>query len=191
MKILIIDGHPFEHSFCRALADSYYDGATQAGHEATLFRLREKSFDPILRTGYKQQQELEPDLQLAQALIKDCQHLMIVCPIWWGGPPALLKGFMDRTFLPGFAFKYRSKSMLWDKFLKGRTARIVVTSDAPSWWMRFVIGDSTVRVIRDATLKFVGISPVKVTRIGKVKWLSQTERERLIEKTNRLGLRGR
>lgn len=191
MKILIIDGHPFEHSFCCGLANQYQIAASTAGHDVTLFSLREKSFDPILRTGYKQAQELEPDLQQAQALIRECQHIVFVTPIWWGGPPALLKGFMDRTFLPGFAFKYRTKSMLWDKYLTGRSGRLIVTSDAPSWWMRFMRGDSTVRLIRDSTLGFVGISPVKVTRIGKVKWLSELQRKSWLEYVQRLGTAGR
>lgn len=187
MKLLIIDGHPNENSFCRALADKYNLGAIEAGHEVTLFSLREKSFDPVLRFGYKGSQELEPDLQQAQSLIKECQHLVMITPVWWGGPPALLKGFMDRTFLPGFAFKYRHKSVLWDKFLTGRSGRLIVTSDAPSWWMRFKLGDSTVRMIKDATLGFVGIKPVKVTRIGNVKWLSETQRDHWLTHVYGLG----
>jgi NAD(P)H dehydrogenase (quinone) len=187
VKILIIDGHPYDGSFCRAIAQQYHAGAVEGGHDVTLFSLREKQFDLILRAGYKKPQELEPDLQVAQQFIKDCQHIVVVTPIWWGGPPALLKGFMDRTFLPGFAFKYRSKSKLWDKYLKGRSGRLIVTSDAPTWWMRFMTGDSTVRLIRDSTLKFVGISPVAVTRLGDIKWLSEVQREKVLTQIYHLG----
>ena len=54
--------------------------------------------------------------------------------------PALLKGFFDRTFLPGFAFKYRNRSQLWDKLLSGRTADLLVTLDTPPWYFRWIYG---------------------------------------------------
>src|SRR5256885_16433644 len=74
-------------------------------------------------TLYRQDQPLEPDLQRAQADILWASHLAWAYPTWWGGLPALLKGFIDRIFLPGFAFKYRKGSVLWDRLLAGRTAR--------------------------------------------------------------------
>ena len=187
-KILILDGHPYDQSFCAAITQSYAQN-TKNNHPDTqieFLKLRDMQFDPILRAGYKKIQELEPDLQKAQQLLKWCDHLVVVTPIWWGGPTALLKGFLDRTFLPGFAFKYRANSSLWDKLLKGRTAHIIVTSDAPTWWMRWIRRDSTVELLKGATLEFVGFGPVKVTRIGNIKWLSAEKREQIL---SRVGLR--
>ena len=59
-------------------------------------RLGDLRFDPVLREGYQQVQALEPDLLQAQANILWAEHLVLVYPIWWGGIPALLKGFFDR-----------------------------------------------------------------------------------------------
>ena len=186
-KILILDGHPYDQSFCAAITQSYAQNAKN-NHPATqieFLKLRDMQFDPILRAGYKKIQELEPDLQKAQQLLKWCDHLVVITPIWWGGPTALLKGFLDRTFLPGFAFKYRANSSLWDKLLKGRTAHIIVTSDAPTWWMRWIRRDSTVELLKGSTLEFVGFGPVKVTRFGNIKWLSAEKREKIL---SRVGL---
>lgn len=180
-KILVIDGHPYDKSFCSALAQAYLENSRSRA-DIQLLPLRDLKFDPILWAGYKEKQELEPDLQKAQELMKWADHLVIICPIWWGGPPALLKGFMDRTFLPGFAFKYRKGSRMWDKFMTGRSAHVIVTSDAPTWWMRWFRGDSTVKMIKSATLDFVGYSPVKVTRVGDIKWLSVEQRQRILNK---------
>jgi putative NADPH-quinone reductase len=181
-KILIIDGHPYDQSFCTAIAKAYAENTQQRYAQAKiqLLSLRDLEFDPILRAGYKKIQELEPDLVRAQELLKWADHIVIICPIWWGGPPALLKGFLDRIFLPGFAFKYRQNSKLWDKFMTGRSGHVIVTSDAPSWWMRWMRGDSTVRLLRESTLDFVGIKPVKVSRIGNIKWLSETQRKNIL-----------
>ena len=121
-RILVILGHPANKSFCGALADSYVKGAEAAGNEVRLISLGNLSFDPVLHNGYATIQELEPDLVTAQAAITWAQHIVFVYPIWWGAMPALLKGFIDRVFLPGFAFKYREGSQFWDRLLSGRSA---------------------------------------------------------------------
>ena len=181
-NILIIDGHPYDQSLCAGIAAHLKRSAEESGDHVDLLSLRDLQFDPIMRYGYRKIQELEPDLLRAQALLKSADHIVVITPIWWGGPTALLKGFFDRTFLPGFAFKYRKSSQLWDKFLVGKTGHLIVTGDGPVWWMRWVLGDSTVKLIVDSTLRFVGISPVKVTRIGKIKWLTAEQREKTIQK---------
>ncbi|MEO7675045.1 MAG: NAD(P)H-dependent oxidoreductase, partial [Pyrinomonadaceae bacterium] len=131
-KVLIILGHPDKLSLCGALAARYRNGAEKAGAETRLIFLGDLYFDPVLHRGYKENHELEPDLLAAQESIKWADHLVWVYPIWWGTMPALLKGFLDRALLPGFAFKYRPNSRWWDKFLTGRSARMIVTMDAPT-----------------------------------------------------------
>lgn len=130
-RILIILGQPSSNSLCAALARTYADAARQSGAEVRLLELGKIAFDPILRHGYERIQPLEPDLRNAQADITWAQHLVWVYPIWWGSLPALLKGFLDRIFLPGFAFKYRVNSALWDRLLTGRSAELLVTMDSP------------------------------------------------------------
>ena len=103
-RILVILGHPSESSLCAGLAQSYIEGARAAGAEVRLLALGALTFDPLLHAGYRGEQALEPDLQAAQAQITWAEHLVWVYPTWWGAMPALLKGFIDRVFLPGFAF---------------------------------------------------------------------------------------
>jgi|SRR3989304_5289898 len=94
----------FRNSFCGVLAEAYIEGAKAAGADIKQLYLGELKFDPILWHGYKEIQELEEDLKMAQEFILWAEHLVFVYPTWWGTIPALLKGFIDRTFLPGFAF---------------------------------------------------------------------------------------
>ena len=103
-RVLVILGHPANDSFCAALVDSYVEGARETQAEIKVLRLGELDFNPILQ-GYKTSTPLEPDLVAAQQAITWAEHLVFVYPIWWGAMPALLKGFIDRTFLPSFAFK--------------------------------------------------------------------------------------
>jgi len=137
-KILVILGHPDNTSFCHSLAQAYVSGAKESGLEVREIKLGELKFDPVLWNGYQKIQELEPDLVEAQKLIQWSNHLVFIYPNWWGAMPALMKGFFDRAFLPGFAFKYRENSSLWDKLLLGRTAHLMITMDTPAWYYRWI-----------------------------------------------------
>ena len=65
-------------------------------------------------------QPLEPDLEAAAAAITAAHHVAWFFPCWWNAPPALVKGFIDRVFTPGFAFRYTAESALPQKLLAGR-----------------------------------------------------------------------
>lgn len=186
-KILIILGNPDKESFGGSLGNSYKQGALRAGAEIRELNLADLKFDPILHRGYKEMQELEPDLIHAQEFIKWAEHLVFVYPLWWATMPALLKGFLDRTFLPGFAFRYRKDSPFWDKYLTGKSARLIITMDSPSWYNYWINGNAGPKAMKKATLEFCGIKPVKITAIGNVRFLSLEQRQKWIEKIENLG----
>lgn len=189
LRILIILGQPSSSSLCAALAQAYADAARQSGAEVRLLQLGDMAFDPILHHGYERIQPLEPDLQAAQADITWAQHLVWVYPIWWGGLPALLKGFLDRIFLPGFAFKYRPNSALWDRLLTGRSAELLVTMDSPPWYYRWVQRQPGHRQMKQTILEFSGIQPVRVHSFGPVIRSSDATRARWIQRAHALGAR--
>lgn len=186
-KILIILGHPDKESFGGNLANSYKKGGIKSGAEVKELYLADLKFDPILHLGYKKIQKLEPDLVYAQELIKWADHLVFVYPTWWATMPALLKGFIDRTFLPGFAFKYRENSSFWDKYLTGKTARLIITMDAPTWYNYWINGNAGVKAMKKAILEFCGIKPVKVTTIGSVRFLKPEQIQKWLERSEKLG----
>lgn len=180
-NILIILGHPDADSFCGAMADAYLQSALAAGHSARLFRLGEMTFDPVLRHGYRQRQELEPCLLEIREAISAAQHLVFVYPIWWGGPPALLKGLFDRVFLPGYAFRYRQGSQFWDRLLSGRRAHALVSMDTPPWYFRLVYRMPGHNQMKRTILEFCGIKPVKISSFGPLRFSTQQQRERWLD----------
>jgi NAD(P)H dehydrogenase (quinone) len=109
VRILILNAHPDEGSLCDAVAAAYLEGAREGGHEICYVPLRELRFDLVLRGGYHSTKPLEPDIPQQQELIRWSEHLVIVSPNWWWSAPALLKGYIDRVFLPGFAMRYHSR----------------------------------------------------------------------------------
>jgi putative NADPH-quinone reductase len=133
-KILIINGHPNKESFNFGIVDAYKKGALSSLSEVKEIVVSELQFSPNLKYGYQKRTDLEPDLIEAWENIIWADHLVWVHPVWWGGLPAITKGFIDRLFLPGYAFRYRENSNWWDKLLAGKTARIITTIDQPSWY---------------------------------------------------------
>ncbi len=186
-KTLIIHGHPNKESFCSALSQAYKAGALDAGAEVRELKVGDLKFNPNLAHGYRKRTELEADLIKAQDSIKWADHLVFVYPTWWGTMPAQLKGFIDRTFLPGFAFKYRDDSIWWDRLLKGRTARLIVTMDAPVWFYWLVYGRPGHNAMKKMVLEFCGIKPVRITSFGSVKRSSEKERAQWLAKVENLG----
>lgn len=160
-NVLIILGHPTQTTLGKAIAQRYQTEAQSIGHRVQTIELNSLRFDPILHLGYKGEQALEPDLQQAQSQMKWADEIVLVFPIWWGGMPALLKGFLDRTLLPGFAFKYEPAGKGLEALLKGRTARVIMTMDTPRWIDRWLYGSPVIRQLRMPILRFCGI---KLTR---------------------------
>jgi putative NADPH-quinone reductase len=188
-NILIINGHPNKESLCTELANSYKRGAdSNKDITCDLIHLYDLDFDPILRYGYRQRTVLEPDLLNAKEAIMAADHLVFVYPTWWATFPALLKGFIDRVFLPGFAFKYRDNSVFWDKLLKGKTARLIVTMDAPAWYYWLVNKSPGHNAMKKGTLEFCGVKPVKVTTFGPVKTAKARAYQKWIKKVEQLGV---
>jgi len=107
-----------------------------------------------------------------------------------GFAASALEGVVDRTFLPGFAFKYRENSVRWDRLLAGRSARLIVTMDAPWWWDTFVNRSTSRRTMTGPILKFCGVRPVRVTVFDQVKGASEEKRKAWLSKARALGAAG-
>ena len=190
-KILLILAHPAHASFCGALARAYLEGANKSGAEVRELVLADLRFDPVLVANPADPLPLEPDLVRAQDDIRWAEHLVFVYPIMWGTIPALLKGFIERTFLPGFAVNFRQNSPLWDKLLKGRSARLIVTMNTPSLIYRLAFGKPGHNTMKKAILKFCGIKPVHITEMASVQRSSKEKRERWIAIARELGAKQR
>ena len=187
-KILVILGQPQRQSFGAALALAYAEGARNSGAEVKELYLGDLKFDPAGAMIRSSPPELESDLVKAQDAIKWAEHLVFVYPIWWGTIPALLKGFIERVFLPGFAVNFRDNSPLWDRLLTGRSARLIVTLNTPSWIYRWVYGRPGHNTMKKTILEFCGVKPVRITEVGPVKNSTDARRQKWIAQVRALGV---
>ena len=178
-----------KESFNYALGEAYLKGAHTTSAEIKTLVVHDLSFEVILKHGYRKRTELEPDLVKAQELITWADHLVLVYPTWWGSVPAYFKGFIDRVMLPGFAFKKRENSPWWDKYLKGKSARIITTLDTPKWYYKLIYRNAGHVVMKRLVLNFTGISPVRITHVAPVRLSKQSWRQNWLRKVERLGAR--
>lgn len=188
-SIVVITGHSNQKSFCRSMALAYMETASAKGHDVIDLNLIELDFDPILRAGYTKKQELESDLIDAQEKIKKADHLVFIYPNWWGAPPALLKGFIDRVFLPGFAFKYVENSLMPKKLLKGKTVDIIVTMDTPIWIYKLFLGSRGIKLMNESVINFCGMKLKKTFLVGPINKSSDEQRFNWLEKVKTLASR--
>ncbi|WP_153769798.1 NAD(P)H-dependent oxidoreductase [Labrenzia sp. CE80] len=189
-KILILDGHPEQGSYCEALTKSYAKGAARAGHDVRVHRLAEMTFDPDFGTSdFKKAPPLEPDLQAFWDDLVWCDHLVLAHPLWWGGLPARLKGLFDRALLPGKAFKYNRGKDMPDPLLKGRSSRILMTSDTPPLFFRWIYGSSVKKQTQRQILKFVGFAPNRFSQFASMIKSTPDQRKDWLDKVEDLGRR--
>lgn len=186
-QVLIINGHPDQESFNYALSKAYIKGLRKTNAVISQINIAELKFNPNLQYGYRQRMELEPDLVVAIEKIKKADHIVWVFPMWWCSYPAIMKGFVDRTFLPSMTYQPIEGKALPKKLLKGKSARLIITGDTPKWYDFFIRKSPVKHQFKYGTLKFCGINPVSITYIATIKNSSYSFREKWLHKVQRLG----
>jgi NAD(P)H dehydrogenase (quinone) len=173
-RLLVLNGHPEPESFTSRLADAYVEGACELAHVRRI-DLGALRFDPVLRRDHAQR-PLEADLQDAAAALCWAEHVAWLFPTWWSGPPALVKGFLDRVLTPGFAYRYRGAAQLPERLLRGRSARFITSMDSPRYWYWFAQGRALHRAFVNSTLGFVGFGPVRSTTFYRARFMNEAQR---------------
>lgn len=132
MKILVILGHPNAgRSFNRAIAETASAVLKKAGHEPILKDLYVEKFDPIFEFAEEKLpiEKLPAQLRAEIDLVREADGFVIVHPNWWGGPPAVLKGWIDRVFRAGFAYSFSADGVVSN--FTDKRAIVFSTSNTP------------------------------------------------------------
>ena len=188
MIVAVILAHPDKSSFNHAIAQAALEVLGRNRHEAVFHDLYEERFDPILP-----QDELPSGAALPPGLADHCRELssadgiIIVHPNWWGQPPAILKGWVDRVFRAHVAYKF----LEGDKgegvpvgLLKARAALVFNTSNTAAVRELSVFGDPLEALWRNCVFGLCGVSAfyrstfavvVTSTAEQRRKWLEEVE----------------
>ena len=194
-KLLVIQGHPRDASFCNALVERYVKGARASGAEVRELSLNTLELEPWLKYDWGKNHDsipLSEHLRQARELIAWSEHVTFAYPTFWTTPPALVKLFIEAIVASGFAFKYHKPLWggipRWDKLLKGRTATIISTMDAPPFYMNWYEGDPGGKMMKNV-LRFTGIRLVGKHYFGSVVLSKPEKREVWLRKARVIGTR--
>lgn len=187
--VLVINGNPDAgpHKLTHALARAYHEGAEESGCVVRHINVGGVQF-PILRNA--EQFLVEPNEEAiieAQGAFLSADHIVFLYPLWLGGPPALLKAYMEQLGRDNFLLG-KSEHGFPPGRLKGRTARVIVTMGMPPIAYRLMYGGHGVKAFNRSILNMAGIKPVRTTLFGGSEIL-QPGCKRLIEKAREMGRR--
>lgn len=133
MNILVVLGHPNPHSFNHAIAKTAVEALTTAGHTVTFHDLYQEKFNPVLQAG-EMQDLTDPQVRLYTEELANADGIVIVHPIWWGMPPAVINGWVDRVFRVGVAYRFQEIAPgvgVPVGLLKAKKALVFNTSNTP------------------------------------------------------------
>jgi putative NADPH-quinone reductase len=161
MKISVILGHPNRESFNHAIANITVKTLRANGHIVYFHDLYQENFDPVLpNSEIPKGASLNPVIQSYCDEISNSDGIIVIHPNWWGQPPAILKGWIDRVFRPGVAYEFRENDSgegVPVGLLKARTAMVFNTSNTPEEREIKVFGDPLENIWKDCIFDLCGV----------------------------------
>lgn len=189
MNILIILGHPDSNSFNHALAKTCINQLRFNGQFPIVHDLYCENFNPVPELVHSS--NILEDKKLIEKHCNDLNisdGIVIIHPNWWGQPPAMVKGWMDRVLLPDVAYKFELKESGELKsvgLLKARTALVFNTSNTPEELENTLYKDPLETLWKNRIFKFCGIEQFERRNFRTIKDSSEIQRLRwLIEVQN-------
>ncbi len=165
MKAFVLFGHPAPDSFNRAIADQVASVLAEQGYQVDFHDLYQEAFDPVATAA-----ELPRGAEVPEAIARHCRELseadgiVIIHPNWWGQPPAILKGWIDRVIRPGVAYEFQPGDQgegVPVGLLKARAALVFNTSNTTAEREEQVFGDPLELLWKNCIFNLCGIHRVE------------------------------
>ncbi|MGO9016060.1 MAG: NAD(P)H-dependent oxidoreductase [Dissulfurispiraceae bacterium] len=181
MKISVILAHPNKKSFNHAIAEAAKEALEQNGHQICFHDLYEEQFDPILTP-----QELQRECSLLPEITNHCEEIseaegiIIIHPNWWGQPPAILKGWIDRVIRPGIAYEFLEDDKgegVPKGLLKAQSAIVFNTSNTETEREAKVFGDPLESIWKKCVFDLCGV-PVFHRKMFNIVVISSEEQRK-------------
>lgn len=190
MKVMVILGHPSKGSFNHSIANTTVEILLKNGHEVFFHDLYEENFDPIVLS-----QEIPKGASLGRVIEKHCNEIskadgiIIVHPNWWGQPPAILKGWIDRVLRPGVAYEFKEGDIgegIPIGLLRAKTALVFNTANTPVERELQIFGDPLERLWKCCIFEFCGVKNFYRKMFGVIITSKLEERQDWLEEVRKI-----
>ena len=193
MKVSIILAHPNPGSFNHAIGDAVMDALRENGHTILYHDLCAEQFDPVLPYGeIPRDARLDPVIGSHCAEIAAAEGIVIIHPDWWGQPPAILKGWVDRVLRPGVAYRFLEGDQgegVPVGLLQAKVALVFNTSNTTRERELEAFGDPLERLWKDCIFSLCGVPVIHRRMFSVVVTSTEEERRRWLEDVRGLILR--
>jgi len=184
MKHLILFAHPQKTSFSNALKERITKTIQAQGNEAILRDLYEMNFSPVRGESdiaLAEKHTVAKDVAYEQEFIKAADIITVIHPVWWGGMPAILKGYIDRVFTYGFAYAVENGGI--KPLLTGKKVVIISNHGTPDEY--YTQMREAMNTIEDQGIfKFCGIEVLKHQYFGAVPYVDGTVKENWLKEVD-------
>jgi NAD(P)H dehydrogenase (quinone) len=161
MQISVISAHPNSQSFNHAIAHAALAELKRNGHQVYFHDLYAEAFDPILTAGEIQKEaSVPPEVGRHCREISSADGIIIVHPNWWGQPPAIMKGWVDRVIRPGIAYRFEDEDQgegIPIGLLKAKAVCVFNTSNTKPQREASVFGDPLETLWKNCVFGLCGV----------------------------------
>jgi len=191
MKVLVVYAHPNPQSFNHAILDVFTKGLAEGGHTYEVVDLYAIRFNPCLDgedLAKLTAGKVPDDIKTQQEKVASAEAIVFIHPVWWAGPPAILKGWIDRVFSMGFAYRFDEKTGEPVGLFKHRKAVVINTAgaseeDAKASGMTEAINHTEVQ----GMFSFCGIRKSQHVVFYDVMMTDDKTRQKYLEEARQLG----
>jgi NAD(P)H dehydrogenase (quinone) len=184
MKHLIVYAHPHEESFSHALLETTKKTLEDKGDDVIVRNLYEIGFDPTLSAkdfASLKNKNIPEDIAKEQQYIIQSDTIIFIYPLWWVSMPAILKGYVDRVFSYGFAYRYNENGNV-EGLLKGKKAFIVSTQGTPTaYYDASGMSEAFRQTIDIGIFNFCNVEVAGHICLGEVPSVTQEKRVKMLE----------
>ncbi len=192
MRFLVLFCHPSQKSFSAALYNSTCTALQKAGHEIRKINLYKENFDPKLSLDEWNSylDETHKNIKNLKKHVESllwAEGLIFIFPTWMYGPPALLKGWLERVWLPDVAFEISSgkQNIPKGKLKHIRRFCVVTTSGSPRWWLWFIGNPGKSMLFKGYRILFNKFCKYKWLQLHDMNHSTSVDRKKFLDKVSR------
>ena len=178
--ITIVFCHPLTQSFNHQILDAVTKTLSDEGREYAVINLYGENFNPVLDSNeishHNGNDSIDPKAKHYAEILSKTQKIIFIFPIWWGEMPAMLKGFIYKTFIKGIVYDTTPEGSIMPCLTVDSTT-IITTSDADSE----LFGNYIMGYLAPMTLTAVGMNSIKWYNLDHISQKTDADRARFID----------